>query len=284
MKQQQLDYREELITPEMAKTYLGANKVNRNVKESKVAFYARQMKDGKWRMNGEAICFLKGGALGNGQHRLLAVIASNTPTKFLVVRGCDEDSFLVYDSGANRTAKDVFQIEDTPNAANISAIVARYFALQKESVGVFSTGVGKMSALSVSAVTGKTKEDLLDEYNSTPNLYQDACQIALQCYRKTKILKITEIGALYVFLIKYKKYAPELVESFFKQLFNIEKCNNTTINALQSKLINDKLNTQKLTSAYRYNLIVKTWNYYVQGKNVQQLVWNESKEGKLRFM
>lgn len=68
----------ETITPDIAKTMLGENVNNRRISHDNVNMFAREMRNGEWRFNGEAIKFSKDGRLLDGQHRLLAVIAALT--------------------------------------------------------------------------------------------------------------------------------------------------------------------------------------------------------------
>ena len=82
----------ETITPEIAKTMLGENVNNRRISRDNVNLFAREIRNGEWRFNGEAIKFGKDGRLLDGQHRLLAVIAADKPLTTLVIRGLEDES------------------------------------------------------------------------------------------------------------------------------------------------------------------------------------------------
>lgn len=72
------------VTPEKANAVLEhCNMDNRRVRQTKVAEYSRYMKRGDWMVRG-TIEFLDSGRLHDGQHRLLAVVDSGVPSKFLV--------------------------------------------------------------------------------------------------------------------------------------------------------------------------------------------------------
>ena len=82
------------ITPEIAEKMLGKNTNNyRRLNSSTVTKYAREMFLGYWQVNGEPIVFSKDGTLLNGQHRLAAIIKSNTTQKMLVVTDVTADVF-----------------------------------------------------------------------------------------------------------------------------------------------------------------------------------------------
>ena len=90
----------ELITPDIAKEYLMLNKHNYRALNAKtVEKYAKDMRNGNWVFNGEAIQFDADGFLVNGQHRLSAIVKSGTSQLILVVRGVET---YVFDIGRLR--------------------------------------------------------------------------------------------------------------------------------------------------------------------------------------
>lgn len=111
----------ELITPDDAKRYLENNVKNRNISPATVNAYARDMVFNNWRLNGETISFLETGELQNGQHRLNAVIKSNTPTWFVVVRGVKAGS--VMDKHKPRTTANTMQIVGYEPAVRSSTVI-----------------------------------------------------------------------------------------------------------------------------------------------------------------
>lgn len=109
-----MEARVELITPNDARRYLAKNVNNyRTVNRHKVNLYARDMKSGNWQENGEAIKFNNRGELVDGQHRLEAIIASDTDIHSLVIRGID-NSVSLYDSGKNRSIREIALAEGVP--------------------------------------------------------------------------------------------------------------------------------------------------------------------------
>lgn len=96
----------EEITPEYAQTILQANTKNRSLRIHRVRQYSQQMSKGQWLLVGDPIRLDKNGNLLDGQHRLHAVVMHGQPVKFLVVRNLPSESFVVIDSGLNRTPGD----------------------------------------------------------------------------------------------------------------------------------------------------------------------------------
>jgi hypothetical protein len=112
MNRDKLTMTEELITPQMALYYLSFNfENNRSLSNANVNNLALAMRLGKWEL-GEAIKFDKNGILRDGQHRLQAVVESNTPVKFIVIRGYEPSVSMILDRGKTRNLKDLSTIKE----------------------------------------------------------------------------------------------------------------------------------------------------------------------------
>jgi hypothetical protein len=73
------------VTPELAKSWLDTNPVNRPVLEQQVQKFASRMTAGQWRMNYCGIAFAEDGTLVNGLHRLHAVVRSGKTVPMTVI-------------------------------------------------------------------------------------------------------------------------------------------------------------------------------------------------------
>ena len=69
------------ITPEVAMEILARSMsaMNRKPNQYRIKLYARDMKDGKWKVTGQGLTLGKNGILYDGQHRLLACILAGVP-------------------------------------------------------------------------------------------------------------------------------------------------------------------------------------------------------------
>ena len=99
----------ELITPEIAREYLKRNVKNRRLKPGRVADYASDMKNGRWQITPQGISFHENGTLGDGQHRLEAIIKSDTPVLMNVTYDVPNETTM-FDRGANRSVPDILTI------------------------------------------------------------------------------------------------------------------------------------------------------------------------------
>jgi hypothetical protein len=91
------------VTPSAAKALLNENKYNRRVNQRKVDLYTREMRAGRWRLSNDMICISTDGQLLNGQHRLLAVVASGVTIRAYVAYAVPVADALPMDSGTLRS-------------------------------------------------------------------------------------------------------------------------------------------------------------------------------------
>ncbi|MGL5980389.1 MAG: hypothetical protein ACRCZY_05840, partial [Phocaeicola sp.] len=266
----------ENITPDVAREYLKFNNSNRPVRKQTVSFYEKEIRSGKWVLNGQGITFSDGGVLLDGQHRLHAIVKAGIPVQMMVVRNVCGDTFVTIDSGVSRSSSDVLALSNVKNSNSVSSIIKKYKLLVRE-CNIISFGGRQGGAKESNA-------DVLVEYNLKKELYDEITTFAYSCYSKIKLFKVSEIGAICVFLISELHHDKDVTMNFFKMLCD-QNCNeNSNITILRNKLIQDKFGNNRMTFAYKQNILIKAWNYYISNKTVSVLSWNEAKEGKQSFL
>lgn len=113
----------ETITPAIAEKILETNTKNRPLGSLTVNRLADQMKNGGWNFDASPIRIDDQGDLIDGQHRLWAVIQSDTTQEFLVVRGLDDSVMSTIDTGKSRRFSDVLSLHDR-TADNLTVLAA----------------------------------------------------------------------------------------------------------------------------------------------------------------
>lgn len=111
------------ITPDFATELLNGNTKNRHPKKNHIAALARDMRAGRWQLNGDAIRLNGDGTLLDGQHRLMACVEAGVPFRTLVIMGLPNDALTTIDSGVKRTFADRLSINNVPNATRVAAAV-----------------------------------------------------------------------------------------------------------------------------------------------------------------
>ncbi len=114
-----------MVTPQLARLWLEANRRNRRLRQRAVERYARDMAAGEWLFNGDPIRFAADGSLLDGQHRLAAIVTSGVTLNTVVVRDLDPATQATMDIGATRPASDALTLAGERNAATLAAILRR---------------------------------------------------------------------------------------------------------------------------------------------------------------
>lgn len=119
----------ETVTPDKATAWINQNKSNRKLRDGVVEKYADDMKRGRWTNCPEPISFYADGDLADGQHRLWAIVESQTEQIFPVARGLSREDGLNINTGMARTLVDAGRISGRdPNLSNTLISTARAIA------------------------------------------------------------------------------------------------------------------------------------------------------------
>jgi len=110
-----------VVTPKLAEEWLGRNSHNRPIRQRAVDDIAAAITRGEWILNGDSIRFSVNNVLLDGQHRLWAIVLAETPVQTLVVNGLPEDAQETMDVGARRSLKDALSLRGYANSSKLSA-------------------------------------------------------------------------------------------------------------------------------------------------------------------
>lgn len=261
-------YSEEVITPEMAAEWLAHNTHNRAMKWSKVGAYADDIRDGRWRLNGEAIKFSSAGRLLDGQNRLQAVILAEKPIRSLVVRGLPDEAQETMDTGATRRLADVLALRGEQNTANLAAVVRAVYVWRNTD----DPQAHRLGRASDKAALSNTM--LLSYFDSQPDMLRTLAADTEGYRRKTRIPATVIAPLLYQMQQLDLDDAKDFwhrVERRIPSPSNFEE-RDPIIQLTQAI---DRLMTQ--TRGYNATelgaLIVKAWNAYRQGTPITCLRW-----------
>jgi hypothetical protein len=256
-----------LVSPAIAEGFLSKNVKNRNLRQSAVSKYAKEMKLGRWRENtGELIKFSENGNLIDGQHRLEAVILSGVSIYFHVAKNLKENITDVLDTGSNRSSSDVFKLNNVQYSASMPSIIQQYYAMKNNRIT--ARGLHKDEKLS--------NNELLSKYYENSFFWDKAAAKTAYLYEKfSKILSHALIGGMYA---HFYDICPVSAESFINQLCTGENISNKTILVLRKKLIDDKLQIKKIPIVAKSAYMIKAWNHFRSGVEVSILKYNSDNE------
>ena len=256
------------INPIIATKLLEKNTCNRPVNQRTVDYYAKQMKNGHWRLNGESIKFSDTDKVLDGQHRLLAIIQSGVTIKCDVRYGLEDNVFTTIDTGRVRQASDVLSISGIENYQKIAAMVKFILNFRAghydQSARSYSHGEDKLSNEIILEFALKNKKSLYESYKYGFN-------------KDNKLISGTFLASLhYIFKKLSQKDADEFCERV-SDGSNIPK--DSPMYLLRKLFIADSKNKLKMTSYDKVALICKAWNYFRKNRKINRLVINVIKDG-----
>lgn len=252
------------VTPEEARLWLDTkNSKNRPISENAVAKYSQEMKQGRWRLNGQPIIFNKTGQLANGQHRLLACVRANTTFETVVTWGMEDEAFETIDDCNTRSMADVLHIrgESSPNL--LSAGLRFLWLYVKGEIEHKDLRRGQVC----------TKPLLQATLEKNPKIRDSVKFYNLLKARPGGLLISAgmAIGLHYLFSLVDEKKADEFFNRFQSGL---ELTDDNPVYILRNKIIAAQKDTSTmLTNSARYYYMVMTWNAYVKGTYVKRLVF-----------
>lgn len=248
----------EKITPRRAQQYLELNRKNRRLSQRTVTRYAKMMRSGEWLLNGEAIKFNGGDELLDGQHRLRAVIVSQTPVEMCVIRGLPSDAFKTFDQGKSRTGGDCLYVLDYahPNALAAAGRILFGYELEWKSVPRHFRSV--------------TNDELLQTLKRHPGLVS-----AGHAYMRRPLftpLIPHSIGMFTYYLAS--RVDKDLAERFFTKLSAVPKTAGRPTEpplVLRAQLVKTSAEAIRPTSTDKLAWVITAWNSYKAGKPLQRL-------------
>ena len=117
------------VSPVDASRILEKNTHNRRLSENQVKRFASDMTEGRWQNNGESIKIATDGTLLDGQHRLWAIVESETTQTMTVVWDLPAESQHTMDMGQTRSAGQMLALtgqKDSILRASVAHMLLRY--------------------------------------------------------------------------------------------------------------------------------------------------------------
>lgn len=255
------------INKEIAQVLLENNISNRKLDKNHVSELTTFMKEGSFKSSGDPIRIAKNGRLLDGQHRLQAIVNSETEQDLVVVSDLEEEVFDVIDTGKIRGAHDFLHIMSVPSANIQSGIIKAVLSFEK---GVDVTGGANKKKYAAGF-------KVVERYKSNPTYWDETSRFASNLYSKCKMLKPSEWGLLiHVFSRIDKACAIE----FLEKLSNGVGLDTTDpILILRNKLMGYKMTPHLCVSVkMKLGLTFIAWNHYRKGSSLKLLRFNANSD------
>ena len=244
-----------LVTPELAKFWLdNCNTHNQNISQSRVQLYTDLMLSGRWTYNGEPIQFDKHGVLLNGQHRLLAMVLSNTTQTFLVVKGLERATQLTMDQGTRRSPQSQLKLAGIVADSTVAAAIRTF--IRWEQGKFFGDQVrGKVSTVEV-----------VDWAAAHPELVLMLNELSASGVRRAKCAPSTALAIA----LRFSIIDAEASSQFFGTLISEENMTGAIL-ALHKRLSSIRESGVKLTEKDTVGYFTMAWNAWRTGKSLSKL-------------
>lgn len=243
------------VTPALASEWLQLNTSNRPLKEKRIAEYARDMANGLFLFNGEAIKRAVNGKLLDGQNRLEACVRANVPFETLVIQGLPEHTQATMDSGARRSAGDQLAINGVAYSRNLAAIARRVWQWEQKNYRF----TNNMSP---------TNSEILEVVDAHPSLARSV-EVAHRTALAFRVSNCTTVGtAHHIFLA----IDPDDTAQFFAQFetgAGLEE--GHPILALRARLIMDQTMQRRAAFHQSVNYFLRTWNAVREERDMSKL-------------
>ena len=236
----------------------------RKLNLSTVKIYAKDMKDGNWKDNGETIKIDTNGNLIDGQHRLQAVVDSGVSIEFIFVDGIDPSVADTIDIGRKRTIEQYLKWADNAYTAGATSVVQQVltFCRQNKQDGHSAADAG------ISYMT------IMDEYMSDKSGYNEAASYGKSINADSnKVLKPKEVGAMFYYLHRKLGVDKNYVETFFHRLCSTAY-NEKSFYKKTMKNLGDK-EYIKRSGVTRVNELIECWNAMVHGCSTNRVHYSD---------
>lgn len=248
----------ESVTPELAEQWLRGNTRNRNVRPAHVEKLARSMSAGKWNLDGGAIRFGEEDVLLDGQHRLLAVVKSGVTIRTVVVRSLLNATQSTMDVGPQRTFGDHLKIAGEKHYTLLAATIIRLWLYENDALLSARTTV------------------VLPDFNDLHAYVQEHPKLR-GCVRwGSNYGKDIPLARSFLALARYLFDAIDEADAdnFFEKLITgAELGERSPILRLRNALHQNAASRSKYRPVYLFALMIKAWNAYREGQEIQQLSW-----------
>jgi hypothetical protein len=237
------------MTRELAGDYLSKNIENRRIKKSTLMFYKNQMRSGKWKENGEPIIIDVNGVIKDGQHRLMSVVETGFSYRVPVISGVSSDVMDTIDTGSNRSASDVLEIEGFKYCVLLASL----------SKMIINEG----SSYGESAKSSNTSNaDILKFVKGKRNVLSEVCKEA-SLINALQVIKVLSPSILAYYIYTYGNTESTIM--FLKNITGSFRKPKSATDYVFKKLMLSKNGDHRLSMVDKQKYIEKAYLYFTKG-------------------
>jgi hypothetical protein len=263
------------VTPELAKEWMerhvkvvagnrvansGKARDNRKIRwgDDGVAGYARDMRAGRWDLNGETVKLAWNGTVPDGQHRLYACVEAGVPFRSVVVTGVEPAAQDTIDIGIGRKLGDQLAIANEPNA-NTLASVTRWSLRWLHGVRSGTAGAGAYKP---------TRQEMLDFLAVTPHL-RDATTFAVHARQAFKSVRASVYGMAWILFNSLDPLAARVFLDGVLDGADLPK--GHPVLAFRARIWNSVETQERLSEQEQLALLILAWNAWREDRELSRM-------------
>lgn len=224
-----------------------------------VAGYARDMRAGRWRRNGETVKIAWDGTVPDGQHRLYACMEAKVPFWCLVVTGVDPEDQDTMDIGIGRKLSDQLAIKSEPNAVVLASVTRWSLRWLHGARGGTSGGGSGYKP---------TQQEMLDYLAVTPHL-RDAAAWAVKARNSFKSVRASVYGMAWIL---FNGSSPIAAQVFLDRVLDGASLpQGHPVLAFRARIWNSIENDERLSEQEQLALMILAWNAFRDEKELSRL-------------
>lgn len=248
------------ITPQMAVEFLEKNTSNRKVRTNHVKELSRDITNGHWDLNGEAIKISKRGEILDGQHRLHAILVAGVGIWTVLITNLADETRFTLDTNLRRTPTDHFRIAGVKSASNVAPLL-----------GAVWQYLNGRAFTNHNRATQRDRQALLDQY---PGLHRSA-DIGYRVYLGFRPFNRTAVGVAHFAI---SQVDTEVSPEFFARLedgANLDTGN--PVLTLRRRVMADREDNLRYSLSDQVGYIIYTWNHWLNyteaGKPLYRMIF-----------
>jgi hypothetical protein len=247
-----------IITPDLARTWLGDNTHNRKLRPRRTTASAADMKTGNWPLTGDTVKRAEDDTLIDGQHRLAAIIESGTSQEILVVEGLPRRAQEAVDIGIKRNFSDILSLRGETNPMALAAVLRRVTVWESGGRSVLGSGNLPSTPAQMSAT--------LEKHPGLREISRYAINVGIHCDLPASIIGL----GMWLFA----QIDESDSEFFFERLADGQNlAKGDAIYELRRTLADSRNIRGRRSDAFLTAIMIKAWNAYRGGTRIAFLTY-----------
>ena len=248
------------IDSTIAKGLLLKNTNNRSFNRQTVYNYSNMMKNGLWKANGESIIIDKNGVVKDGQHRMMAIIQSETIHTMVLVTDVNPDVMDTIDTGRNRNLRDILKLEGFASSAIKASHIKSMIKIDRGIDNIYNRHGGNTGSVKFYVSNSEGLEYGLQNKQNLDQFTKEVNKV----YDKSKKIMPQKLLGKVLYLLAGFEYKDIHIE-FIKSLAGLIYQQGTAASYVYDSVYKAKQSKSPLTEMWIIKATIKAWNIYVNG-------------------